>query len=210
MLWRAPSLSPIRAITSPGGPTKLDASRGDRAREARILGEKAVAGMDRLRAYPSCAPRDDAARRRGSLRAASGRAERDGDVGQLHVQRASRSASEYTATLRIPSSRHARITRTAISPRFATSRVSRTTGFIARALDLRLPRTRLHVLHAGFTTCGRRRSASGAIGARAVAASASPSAARDSTGSRMPSSHEPRGGVAGVALALESARGSAP
>src|SRR3990172_4369786 len=32
-----------------------------------------------------------------------------------------RSASEYTATVRMPSSRHARITRTAISPRLATS-----------------------------------------------------------------------------------------
>src|SRR5918999_3725149 len=33
---------------------------------------------------------------------------------------ASRSASEYTATVGMPSSRHVRITRTAISPRFAT------------------------------------------------------------------------------------------
>src|SRR5579884_2477478 len=36
------------------------------------------------------------------------------------VWTASRSASEYTATVRIPSSRQARITRTAISPRLAT------------------------------------------------------------------------------------------
>src|SRR5919201_2319522 len=34
--------------------------------------------------------------------------------------RASRSQSEYTATVGRPISRHARITRTAISPRFAT------------------------------------------------------------------------------------------
>src|SRR5262245_31591816 len=33
--------------------------------------------------------------------------------------RAPRSQSEYTATVAIPSSRHARMTRTAISPRFA-------------------------------------------------------------------------------------------
>ena len=36
---------------------------------------------------------------------------------------APRSASENTATLRMPSSRQARITRTAISPRFAMSKV---------------------------------------------------------------------------------------
>src|SRR5215471_12128038 len=35
--------------------------------------------------------------------------------------RAPRSQSEYTATVGIPSSRHARMTRTAISPRFAIS-----------------------------------------------------------------------------------------
>ena len=50
--------------------------------------------------------------------------------------RQSASATEYTATVCSPSSRHARITRTAISPRLATSTlVKPTVGVLAVADD---------------------------------------------------------------------------
>ena len=43
---RAEILSPIRSIVSASGPMKTETGVLDRLREARILGEKAVAGMD--------------------------------------------------------------------------------------------------------------------------------------------------------------------
>ena len=88
-----------------------------RACERLVLREKAVAGMHRVGAGAarSVDHRVDAEIAFGRPR--SGRCGRL--VGVAHVQRA-RSQSEYTATDGRPISRHARMMRTAISPRLAT------------------------------------------------------------------------------------------
>src|SRR5262245_15434179 len=57
---------------------------------------------------------------------------------------ASRSASEKTATVRMPRSRQARITRTAISPRLATRTFLRLTRSLLDRLHRRLEEARVH------------------------------------------------------------------
>src|SRR6185436_2728107 len=62
--------------------------------------------------------------------------------------RASRSASEYTATVAMPCSRHSRMTRVAISPRFATRTLRRagTRALLAHGADGGLEKGRVHDL----------------------------------------------------------------
>ncbi len=47
---RARTLSPIRSIAPASGRRNVNAGLGDRARKARVLRQKAIAGMDRARA----------------------------------------------------------------------------------------------------------------------------------------------------------------
>ena len=54
----------------------------------------------------------------------------------IRTWRAARSHSEYTATEAIPMSRHARMIRTAISPRFATRILRKTLRFYFRTVTI--------------------------------------------------------------------------
>ena len=85
----------------------------DRLGEVRVLGEKPVAGVDRHRrrptSLPGCAPPSG-----GTTRSRRPRRRR-------RACSAPASSGATTATVAIPSSRHVRKIRTAISPRFATS-----------------------------------------------------------------------------------------
>ena len=112
----AAALAPIAAIAAGGGPMKTTPARCAGGGERLVLGQEAVAGMDRLRA-------GSAARRRGSRRREVALARRAAaDAARLVASAtcsASRSASEYTATVRMPSRRAVRATRQAISPRLA-------------------------------------------------------------------------------------------
>ena len=108
----ASSLSPPDRSASGGGPTQVRPAASTASAKSGVLGEEAVAGMDRVRAGLA-APRACAPRRRGSAEIST-------------VSSAERACSEpesssgATATVAIPSSRQVRKTRTAISPRFAT------------------------------------------------------------------------------------------
>ena len=101
------------------GGTRADEGQtgvGDPLGEVGVLRQKSVAWMDRLRPGRLGGEQD----RRLVQIAMCGRwrADADGDVGAADVG-ASRSASEWAATVRSPSARQARWMRSAISPRLA-------------------------------------------------------------------------------------------
>ncbi len=114
---RAVTLSPQARIASGVGPMKVTLHFAQSSRELGVLGEEAVAGVDRVGA--------------GDLGRADDR--RDVEValgapaaGPMHTASSAKrtwsaraSASECTATVSMPSSRHARMMRSAISPRLA-------------------------------------------------------------------------------------------
>ena len=114
---RARALSPISRMSSTRGPMKVMPQAAADLREIGVFGEVAVSRMDRLGVRDLCRG-DDAGdvqvdfrlRERGRCRRPHRRIARG-------ANRAS--ASEWTATVRIPSSRQALTTRRAISPRFA-------------------------------------------------------------------------------------------
>ena len=109
-------LSPMTSIASGGGPIHATPGARDGPGEVGVLGEEPVTGM-----YAVSSTLVDRVEDRLGVEVALGRgltAECVGLVGIANVQ-ASRSSSEYTATLAMPSSRHVRMTRIAISPRFA-------------------------------------------------------------------------------------------
>ena len=92
--------------------------------------QEAVAGMDRVGAGDR-ARRRGCARSRGTTRAPAAGPIRTASSAN-RTSGASASASEYTATVAMPIARAVRITRSAISPRFATSSTSRS---IARRIS---------------------------------------------------------------------------
>lgn len=121
-----------RLIAEPGHDVRGSAHKNEalglaHLREIRVLREESVSGMNRIRAG---GPRrlDD---RRNVEVAPLGRTRADLHrfIGHAHREE-SRSAAECTATVAIPSSAQVRSTRTAISPRLATStlRIGRVTA----------------------------------------------------------------------------------
>ena len=111
-------------MASGGGPDPGQAGAGDRPGEGGVLGEEAVAGVHRLR-HRSPSPPPAPGRRPGTTpRPAPGPSSTASSASRTCSAPAS--ASEYTATALIPSRWQVRITRTAISPRLATSTVSNT------------------------------------------------------------------------------------
>ncbi len=117
MRERAAALSPIAADRVAGRADEDQAGRGHgiaRRRRSR-RGSRSRGGSP---ARPFAARLRGCARRPGTTRApARGRSRTASSA--MRTCSALRSASENTATVAMPSSRHARITRTAISPRFA-------------------------------------------------------------------------------------------
>ena len=160
---RASVFEPIASIASGAGPIQVRPGVGHRARERRVLGQEAVAGVDRVGARVAARPATTASARRyesagaGPPMATARSASR--------TNGASASASEYTATVPMPSRRQVRKTRRAISPRLATrTRSARLHPEDAEALGALRPRG-----------CGPRDSAM-------------PSTVRVSRGSMIPSS----------------------
>ena len=93
--------------------------------EARVLGQKAIAGMDGVRAGDLASRHD---RRNVKIAVARGRrADADALVGELDVHRVL-VGSRIDATVAMPSSLAARMTRSAISPRFAMRILSNIEG----------------------------------------------------------------------------------
>ena len=92
--------------------------RGTVAREVGVLGEEAVAGVDGIGAARSRAACDHAVGPAGTSRG-RGRRPEGRRSSAMRTWSAPWSASECTATGVMPISRQARMTRTAISPRFA-------------------------------------------------------------------------------------------
>ena len=115
---RARVFEPISSIAALRRADPGDARVLDGAREGSVLGEEAVAGMDRLGARP-LARRRRSARRRGSSRPPG-----PGRPGTPRRPRARAARRGLPPSRRrpapIPSSRRVRKIRTAISPRFAT------------------------------------------------------------------------------------------
>ena len=116
-------MSPIASIASGDGPTQASPASATAPGEAGVLGQEAVPGVDGLRAadlrrleHPGDVQVDCAPGAGPSSTASSA---------EPHVQPPA-SASEWTATALIPSRWQVRMTRTAISPRLATSTVSNT------------------------------------------------------------------------------------
>ena len=105
--------------TSRRRPDEHEAGRLARLGERRVLGQEPVAGMDGIRAA-RCGRLEDAAQSTGSCRRPG--PARSPPPGRRATCGARASASEYTATLSMPSSRQARMIRTAISPRLAMRR----------------------------------------------------------------------------------------
>ena len=95
------------------GPDEDQAGRLDRFREVGVLGQEAVAGMDRVGAR--------LLRRANVLLGVEVAPHLDRLVGRRGRAASPRSSGATTATVAIPSSRQARKTRSAISPRLATS-----------------------------------------------------------------------------------------
>ena len=124
MMRREPSFEPIARITSPRRADEADAALRAQVGEGAVLGQEAVARVDRVGADP-LRDRDDALHRQVGLpapaRARTRAPRRPGARGS-----ASRSASETIAAVGMPSSRPARNTRAAISPRLATSSLRNT------------------------------------------------------------------------------------
>ena len=81
---RAAIFEPMASIASGGGPIQASPASLHEPREGGVLGEKAVAGMDRLRAGPA-RHLDDALRRQVRLGRAAG-AEQVGLVGIRDVR----------------------------------------------------------------------------------------------------------------------------
>ena len=97
----------VRRRADPG-----EAGVDDRSREVGVLGEEAVAGMDRVGAGP---------RRRPSSSSSASRYEPVGMASSTPA--GGRSSAAWTPTTRMPMRRAVAATRTAISPRLATSSV---------------------------------------------------------------------------------------
>ena len=108
----AASLSPPLRSASAGGPTHVEPGCLDGIGEVAVLGEEAVPGMDRV----------GAGLPRGAdvLGGVEVGADLDRRVGRARMQEPA-SSGATTATVPRPSSRAARKTRSAISPRLATS-----------------------------------------------------------------------------------------
>ena len=129
--WRAAVLLPIAAMASAGGPMNVSpSSRTRRANHSRS-DEKAVAGMDGLGAHALGGSHDPVA----AEIALGGR--RRAQVARLRRPRA-RAAPARRRRCRprpsaTPSSRHARTTRSAISPRLAMSTLVNITAECCRA-----------------------------------------------------------------------------
>ena len=100
-----------------GGPIQASPAVRARLRERGVLGQEAVARVDRLGAGRR-GRREDRVDPQVAL-GGRPRADAHGLVGRPDVRRPP-SASEYTATVRTPSRRQVRMTRSAISPRLAT------------------------------------------------------------------------------------------
>jgi hypothetical protein len=98
------------------GPMKTRPAALDRIGEVGVLGKKAVARMDRLRAGLPRRIEDGLATQVGFCRSGPPMATAIVEPG---ARLFSGIASEYTATVRMPSCRQVRITRQAISPRLA-------------------------------------------------------------------------------------------
>ena len=79
-------LAPIASIASGGGPIQTMPASAQRARERRVLGQEAVARVDRVGAR-ACGPPRARGRRSGSDSAGGARAEQVGVVGAAHVRR---------------------------------------------------------------------------------------------------------------------------
>jgi len=109
-------LSPIRRIASDGGPIQVSLHLPADLGEVGVLRQKPVAGVHGIGAG-DLGGRDDH-RHVQVAQARRRRADAHRLVGELDVQRIG-VAVECTATDSSPISRHARITRSAISPRFA-------------------------------------------------------------------------------------------
>ena len=162
------------SIASGGGPIHVSPGFGDGPGEVGVLGEEAVSRVQPVRPGPGRHV-EDLARYRGSSPRPSGRRGRR-PRRPARTCRASRSRSEYTATLATPSSRHVRMTRTAISPRLAIRTLlstSRHSDSVLIAERVRAPPGARHPLHRhraarrhrlhqpGGRRAGRRRRAGG-------------------------------------------------
>ena len=113
---RAAIFDPSRSITAAGGPMNVMPASAHAAANAGILGQEAVTGVDRVRARLACGVHDR--RNRQVAFGRRGRANPDRAIGKAHVQRVGIGIRVYRNG-GIASSRQARMTRTAISPRLA-------------------------------------------------------------------------------------------
>ena len=119
MIRFASILEPIASIDSGVGPDPGQPGGLDGPGEVGVLGQEAVAGVDRVGAGP---PRRVAARRRRRGRSRPARCRAAGRRRRPRGRTAApASASEWTATVSMPSARQVRNTRRAISARLATS-----------------------------------------------------------------------------------------
>ena len=126
MVARAAALSPIRSIDSGLRADELDALLAAEARELGALGQEAIAGMDGLGA--GLQRRLDQGRHDEVALRRRRRADAHRLVGVAHVQAVARRPPSRRPRWPTPSSRQARMTRMAISPRLAMRTLPNTHG----------------------------------------------------------------------------------